>query len=234
MTETNSFASCRERVTSSSVWQCAQPRIDAFCSSVPGKLASHSALVSCDARSRAFVSFRSAVVVRSARQRRLTRGVEVVADGPDAEGVVARLEPCARKTIAALPIAHDGRRDGGAGCFALTSTPSIGPSSAEVTCPVRATARLALRDKRGPRALMRTPRQATEASSTTCTRMTTSGQPWPRRDSRRLSRSTPAWTSIWHQPPLHQPDRNVRGMQMMAIRGLSRNMVRAGIPERVA
>jgi len=31
------------RAIRSSVWQCVQPRIDAFCSSLPGKLASHSA-----------------------------------------------------------------------------------------------------------------------------------------------------------------------------------------------
>jgi hypothetical protein len=61
ITPTNLLASCLVLVTSSSVWQCAQPRIAAFCSAVPGMLASHSALVSCAATSLAFASFRWAV-----------------------------------------------------------------------------------------------------------------------------------------------------------------------------
>jgi hypothetical protein len=60
MIGTNAAASWRDRVTNSSVWQWAQPRMSAFCASVPGKLASHSALVSCAARSCVGASVRSA------------------------------------------------------------------------------------------------------------------------------------------------------------------------------
>ena len=53
------------------------------------------------------------------------------------EGIPTRFELGARKTITALAIADDGDRQRGVpACFALTSTPSIGPSSEEVTCPV--------------------------------------------------------------------------------------------------
>ena len=63
MTVVNLSTSWRDRAIRSSVWQCAHARMEAFSGSVPGKLASHSELESCAARSRACVSFRSAVVV---------------------------------------------------------------------------------------------------------------------------------------------------------------------------
>ena len=61
--------------------------------------------------------------------------VEVVADRANLQAVMSGLEPGGREAVAALRVGDDADRDGRAVLPALTITPSIGPSSAEVTCP---------------------------------------------------------------------------------------------------
>src|SRR5260221_9121753 len=61
ITFVHSSESCVERATRSSVWQPTQLSSPAFCSSVPGKLIIHSALVSWPARFLVVFSLMSAV-----------------------------------------------------------------------------------------------------------------------------------------------------------------------------
>src|SRR5262245_24586852 len=138
MTAIMRSTSYRVRTIRSSVWQWVQPRIEFFCTSLPGKLANQSAFVSCAARSRAFRSLRSTAA--------LALWVTV------ATAVASRSYPAARIRSAYSPGVS---RDAGnryrpsrsettvtvvvdSFFFALTSTPSIGPSSTEETSPVSA------------------------------------------------------------------------------------------------
>src|SRR5438093_4950230 len=112
--------------------------MEAFCCSVPGKLASHSEFESCAARARALVSLRSAVVVSLASS---------TSRGPSRSYPTARM----RSEYAPGYSFADGNRYRPwsslttltviveLAFFALTITPSIGPSSDDVTSPVNAT-----------------------------------------------------------------------------------------------
>src|SRR5262245_15134574 len=103
-----------------------------FCSEVPGMLISHSVLVSCEARSFARRSFSSTLAPASADA------------GPSSSYPIARIE-IAWRPAARLPLGKAKRpsRPVTTVCVivepaprALTSTPSIGPSSGDATRPL--------------------------------------------------------------------------------------------------
>ena len=96
----------------SSVWQPTQLSSMPFCWSVPGTLCIHSPFDICAARSSVL---RSDQVVRGglrARPRPILRIVEVVADRPDAERILAGRELAGGEAVAALRVAHDRDGDG--------------------------------------------------------------------------------------------------------------------------
>src|SRR5438552_11961444 len=131
-------ASCFDFATRSRVWQPTQPERNFFCSGVPGKLAIHSALVIWGVMSRTLRSFRSTATGRAR--------VISTEPGPSSSYPVARIfseyEPDPsfdegkakrpRSSLTTLTVIVEPA------FFALTTTPSIAPSSAEFTRPVRA------------------------------------------------------------------------------------------------
>src|SRR5579864_4899836 len=110
-----------------------------FCSGVPGALMAHSRELSCEGRSLALSSLRSAFVVLPS--------ATVTAPGPFRSYPTARIEraylpgsmwllgklyfPCASLTTDTVKLAPSRR--------ALTTTPSMTPSCCELTTPPRAT-----------------------------------------------------------------------------------------------
>ena len=86
----------------SMVWQLVQLSSAAFCSSVPGMLIIHSALVSWSARFLVGSSLRSTFAVCLGDHIGGGRRAQIVADGADDEGVMARLQAVLRKAVMAL------------------------------------------------------------------------------------------------------------------------------------
>src|SRR6516225_6413266 len=130
-------ASARDRMTRSSVWQCVQFLIEAFCCSVPGRLRNQSALESCAAGSAVLRSFRSAMVLPAPTsiELGLTRSYPTArmrnAYWPGGSfGDGNRYRPCSSLTTVTVMVEP--------AFLAPMRTPSIGPSSAEPTRPVRA------------------------------------------------------------------------------------------------
>ena len=76
----------------SRLWQLMQLSSAFFCVSVPGKLASHSALVSCLARFLVGRSLMSTVVVLAGGDVGALGTFEVIADGADGKRVAAGLK----------------------------------------------------------------------------------------------------------------------------------------------
>src|SRR5580704_17585073 len=138
---TRASVSARDRMIRSSVWQCVQFLTEAFCCSLPGRLANHSALESCAARSAVLRSFRSAVAAlpaatstvlglwRSYPAARMRKAYEP--GGSFEEGNLY----WPRSSLTTVMVIVDPA------FLALTSTPSIGPSSTELTRPERVSAR---------------------------------------------------------------------------------------------
>src|SRR5215470_19048327 len=136
----NSLGSWVDLTMRSRVWQLTQLSRMSFCFGVPGMLWSHSALVSWVDRLRGFLSLRSTFAVLS--------------PATSAAPLPSRSKPTARILIAYWP---GSSRDAGKlyrpsllvttviaivepAFLAVTSTPSIGPSSFEVTWPASAAA----------------------------------------------------------------------------------------------
>ena len=155
-------------------------------------------------------------------QRRLTRGFEVVADGPDAEVVGTGLEPCPRKSIAPLPVGHNRGGDGGAGPLRAHEHPFHGSLFGGADTAGQGDARLALSAERGPRTLdedreagNRSEQRDMHTHDNLQVHRGLLRHPAVCRCRRQLGRVS--GISL----PVHQPDRNVRGMRMVAIRGLA-------------
>ena len=154
-------------------------------------------------------------------QRRSTRGFEVVADGPDAEVVGTGLEPCPRKSIAPLPVGHNRGGDGGAGPLRAHEHPFHGSLFGGADTASQGDARLALSAERGPRTLDED-REAGNRSEQRDMHTHDNLQVHPgllRHPAvcRRRQLGRVSGISL----PVHQPERNVRGMRMVAIRGLA-------------
>jgi len=127
ITETSWSAVYRVRTIRSNVWQCVHGLIDAFCASVPGKLASHS-------HSRAETEIASFLQLQIGGRRLVIDDVhgasalQVVSHGADAQGHTDPAPACSSERISTLLVGHDGRRDRGSGFLDADEHPSIGPS----------------------------------------------------------------------------------------------------------
>src|ERR1700733_3502953 len=102
----NSSAVCCERTMRSRSWQLMQPSVAFFWSSVPGKLASHSAFDSW------FTSFLVGCRLMSAVAALWS--LNFVTDRPDREGILAGCEPRRREAVVAAGIGDDADRHGAA------------------------------------------------------------------------------------------------------------------------